>query len=597
MIKLKMLQKGLILVGVPLIVGISFCLILIGLFQQSEADLEREMRARTVVTKAAELSQLYYVNAMRLFVAAKTNDKLAMKKFDLVTGTADEDIRDLKKLVDPGSQQAAAVESIESASKDLRTIITNLSRPDAEESDSFTLERIQNISRLRNALSELATDLIELGHTAGITQRAAAQTLASRRRVTGFIALGIVIDVIVAAGLTVFFTKAISGRLDELCTDTRHLVREEPLGRVSDDGDEIGDLNRTLHQVARALAGAREKERALTNNAADVICSLNSDLEFVKVNPASLKCWDYSPEELIGKSLSDYVQDAGQLNLRQDGNDCVFETGFRHKSGQIVDMHWSSNWSAKDRLFFCVARDVSESKQAQRLRQQLIDMVSHDLRTPLTAINSLLTLLSMETFGPMGNTALRKITVARGESTRLIELVNNLLEVERIDSGRVTLRCQSVGVRELVDGAIDAIEEIAAPKSIKVIGGNVADVCVNLDRARITQVLINLISNSVKFSPDGEVVTVAAKIEAGSVTFSVADNGPGISLAAQQSLFNRFSQITQTTARHGAGLGLAICKHLIQLHGGEIGVVSPINDTRGSLFWFTIPLSAGGPAP
>jgi len=590
MFKLKMLHKGLILVGVPLFVGVSFCLVLIVLFQQARADLQRELRARTIVTKTAELTQLYYVNAMRLFVASRVHDPYAFKKFDVLSSAADEDIEDLQRLVTPGSQQARTVQRIETISRELKATITILRRPDKEEFDSFDAERIKNIGRLRNLLSELTNSLVELGSTGSMTERAAAQTDVSRRWLTDFIALGIVIDVLVAAGLTIFFTRAISGRLDALCLDTNHLVREEPLGAPSKESDEIGDLNRTLHQVSGALSDARHKERALTNNAADVICSLNLDLEFVKVNPASQKIWSYQQEELIGKKLNDFVEDPSQLKLCQDGN-TVFETGFRHKSGTIVDMHWSSNWSEQDKLYFCVARDISESKQAQRLKQQLMDMVSHDLRSPLTAINGILTLLGMDTYGPMGERALKKINVARKESARLIDLVNNLLELERIDAGGLTLKRRSVSVPELVSRSIDAIAELAALRSIAITVEKIENVSANLDQDRIIQVLLNLLSNAIKFSPEGADIKVSVEKDDEFLTFAVVDSGCGIALSDQPFLFDRFSQITQTNARDGAGLGLAICKHLVELHAGTIGVKSPINGSHGTRFWFKLPLA------
>lgn len=582
-----MVHKGLILVGVPLLTNVLFFVILMSLLQQTDSELQRELRSRQVVGKAGQLVHLYYSSLESIVIASKTGDPYYVKRFDTDVPILQKELGELKALVNPNSQQAPLVQRLEENSKRLIAVLMEIRRSGADSLGLSDMQEIKDLARLKHMVSQVSEDLSELAQSETRALAQGSSVDAARKNIAQFVTVGVASNIVLAVFLTMFFSRTVTARLDQLSRASVRLIREEPLGPVSPDADEIGELNRTIHQVSHALADARRKERALIANAADVICSLSESGVFVKVNPASAPVWGFPPGDLVDRRVQEFVTDASQLNFRQDTL-TTFEAGFVHQSGSIVDTFWSANWSTDDKLYFCVARDISQKKQAERLKQQLIDMVSHDLRTPLTSINNVLSLMAMETYGPLSDKALNKLQIAQAESGRLINLVNNLLDYERLEGGQLHLDLHSVDPGDLIARCILSMSDLAAKKSIKLEPDIQTNVNIELDENRIVQVLINLIANAIKFSKNDTSITVSIKQESNGVTFGVQDQGPGISEADQGRLFNRFSQLRETNAADGAGLGLAICKQIVELHNGKIGVTS--DGKSGSYFWFSLPL-------
>lgn len=239
-----------------------------------------------------------------------------------------------------------------------------------------------------------------------------------------------------------------------------------------------------------------------------------------------------------------------------------------------------------------VFRDMSAARQsAEQLRRSLVAMVSHDLRSPLTSIGISLE-LAMETYAqhlpPKANSGLRKIN---REIQRLSRMANAFLDLEKIEDGKLELFTTGVALEELVSPAVDAVTGLADSKKVTIDTAYDAATEVRCDVERIIQVLVNLLSNAVKYSPVGSAVKVTCRPLQSAVRFEVYDQGPGVSEEEHSQLFNRFSQLSQDTEskKLGSGLGLYICKVLVEAHAGTIGC-DRMTD-RGSCFWFILPLA------
>ncbi|MBI1272008.1 hypothetical protein GC174_16395 [bacterium] len=235
----------------------------------------------------------------------------------------------------------------------------------------------------------------------------------------------------------------------------------------------------------------------------------------------------------------------------------------------------------------------SESDQASlsvQEQQKFIAMMSHDLRTPLTAVMGFLDLLEMGIHGNLNESASRGLLSSRASISRVINLVNDLLNYESLNSGKMTLRSESLKVSELYRDTFDSISLIAQLKRIR-LDFEPTELTLNCDRQRLAQVLVNLVANAVKFSPAGETVSIKAKrTKSGSLEVSVIDNGPGIAEDKAKRVFEPFFQVEegeQRTNNQGNGVGLALSKMIVEAHGGTIGVDSKIG--KGSRFWFRIP--------
>jgi signal transduction histidine kinase len=232
-------------------------------------------------------------------------------------------------------------------------------------------------------------------------------------------------------------------------------------------------------------------------------------------------------------------------------------------------------------------------QELDRLKSDFVSNVSHELRTPLTAIKGAVDLVLREVAGPLTEKQVHYLNRVKSNTQHLAGLINDLLDLSRIESGKIDVKFSRVSLSGLVHEVMETLRPVAAEKVIA-LDATIREpsILVWADRDKINQVLMNLIGNAIKFTPAQGTVTVSA-LKNGSerVQVSVSDTGPGVPSEEKGKIFDRFYQIAQAgeVKPRGTGLGLAICKALVELHGGRIWVESTM--TRGSTFSFTLPVS------
>jgi signal transduction histidine kinase len=226
----------------------------------------------------------------------------------------------------------------------------------------------------------------------------------------------------------------------------------------------------------------------------------------------------------------------------------------------------------------------------EAFKQELISIVSHELRTPLLSISSALELFSAGAMGELSEKGLARLKLAQGESARLIRLINDLLDIEKMEAGKFVLDTKQFNISEVVETSIESVRALAEAKAVKLETECFDDAATLVaDKDRLCQVLINLLSNAIKYSPENETVKLAVEsLPAGRIKFMVMDRGRGIPDELKDKIFDRFVQVEENDARvhGGSGLGLAISKAIIEQHGGNIGVESQMG--IGSSFWFVL---------
>jgi signal transduction histidine kinase len=238
-------------------------------------------------------------------------------------------------------------------------------------------------------------------------------------------------------------------------------------------------------------------------------------------------------------------------------------------------------------------RYATERKRLERLKDEFVSTVSHELRTPLTSITGSLGLLMGKAAGILSAPATRLLEIAHNNSQRLVRLVNDILDMERLESGHAVFDFKRIEVRSLVEQTVESIKGYAEGHSVKVrIEAAVAVDDIRADADRLAQVVTNLLSNAIKFSPpDGEVVvTVEKEPEVDVVRITVRDHGSGISVDFKSRVFERFAQGDTTNARRkgGTGLGLSIAKQIIDRLGGGIGFADAPGG--GTIFHVKLPI-------
>ena len=227
--------------------------------------------------------------------------------------------------------------------------------------------------------------------------------------------------------------------------------------------------------------------------------------------------------------------------------------------------------------------------ESSRQKQEIMSMVSHDLRTPLSSVHAALQLLTMEEVGLTPEQSRALVDRAYRNVVRTTSLINDLLDIDKLSSGMLTLLYERVSLRELAESSRESVADLAAAKRIVVdITGE--DVELDGDKQRLLQVIINLLGNAVKFSSPDSLISITWKsLDEHTYEIAVVDHGRGVPDEHKKQIFKKFRQVSHddSTVHQGTGLGLAIAKALVEAHGGTIGV----RDTAGggSTFWFAIP--------
>lgn len=243
--------------------------------------------------------------------------------------------------------------------------------------------------------------------------------------------------------------------------------------------------------------------------------------------------------------------------------------------------------------FICLLHDISERKKVERLKSEFVATVSHELRTPLTSIKGSLELVNAGVLGSIPETAGTMLRLAQKNTERLVLLVNDILDIEKLELGEASLPLSLTDLRELLEQALAQNQGYADNFSVRLsldLHELPASVLVSVNHQRLQQVLSNLISNAVKFSAPGTVVQLSACLRDHDVMIKVCDQGPGISQEFRSRIFQKFAQADGSDSRQrgGTGLGLSICKELMERMNGTIGFDSV--EGQGSTFYITLPL-------
>ena len=371
----------------------------------------------------------------------------------------------------------------------------------------------------------------------------------------------------------------------------------------------ILSLNR-MHKRAQKLADDRMKKiseheqqfKSLTDNANDGIISINEQGNIVYVNSSVLRMFGYTSDMMIDRPVSMLFPVAQQMRVSEalhkpaenisNYNSELLELEGIRKSSEVFPMEFSlAFWqSGSERHSTVFVRDITERKKAELFKNQFISTVSHELRTPLTAINGSLSLVENGVTGPVGDKALDMIRNARRNSSRLAILVNDLLDTDKMASGKMRYDMQDCDVSALVERAIEINRSVAAQS--RVILNYEADttlVRALVDPDRFIQVITNLLSNAIKFSPPEGVIDIRVTLLDTKIRIAVTDHGSGIPEEFRSQIFHRFGQADSSNTRKvgGTGLGLCIVKYIVEQFNGHVDYFS--DPGKQTTFFFDIP--------
>jgi len=362
-------------------------------------------------------------------------------------------------------------------------------------------------------------------------------------------------------------------------------------------------------QRAIAEDQLREREtrmRTIFENVVDGIITTNEKGIIESFNHAAETMFGYSCSEVIGKNVAILIPKthstlhdryiAQYLNGKKSriiGTGREVE-GVRKDGTQFpLDIAVNEMWLGQERFFCSIMRDITERKKIDRMKDEFVSTVSHELRTPLTSIRGSLSLLASGVIGPLSEQGASLLDIAGKNTERLLLLINDILDIEKFESGLMQFHFTRVAVDGFLEQALKANEAYARQNNVsfEFLERNTG-YCVHADPDRLMQVMNNLLSNAAKFSPAGSTIEVSQSLLGDRVRISVTDHGPGIPIDFQPKLFEKFTQLDASDSRKigGTGLGLSIAKAIIDAHGGDIHFVT--QPDIGTTFYFELPALA-----
>jgi two-component system, OmpR family, sensor histidine kinase VicK len=382
-------------------------------------------------------------------------------------------------------------------------------------------------------------------------------------------------------------------------------------------------------QVESALRQSEEQLRLITNALPVLIADVDNQKCYQFNNQAYVDWLGQSPNIIHGRHLRQvwgedcYQRMASHIHAALSGQIVTYENEIALQDGSTrsVSVTYIPHYDAQQQVsgFFALTSDISEHKAIERMKDEFISVVSHELRTPLTSLHSALKILSTGKLGTLSPDGQQFLAIADENTERLVRLVNSVLDLQRIESGAVTMEKAACNAAELMIKAVEAMHAMAQQHEIRLVN-NPLDIMIWVDADYMMQALTNLISNAIKFSAPGGTVWLTVSCQtppliqkskppksksakaqspqkvAGGVSsapteilFQVRDEGQGIPANKLEKIFERFQQVDSSDSRKkgGTGLGLTICRKIIEQHGGKIWVDSNLG--VGSTFSFILP--------
>lgn len=411
---------------------------------------------------------------------------------------------------------------------------------------------------------------------------------------------------------------------------SRWKMQERPNGwEILETSFDITERKLALEkeEQVRAAALAEDKFRELIENAPDAILQVDPNGKIIVANRTAERMFGYTQEELLGENIDILVPAAARSHhfqhraafarspkVRPMGSGMELSALRKDGIEVPVEISLSPSYQEVGTHVTAVIRDVSERRQAAArlrslqenymaelearqkeaerlngLKSEFLASMSHELRTPLHTIIGFAELLSEEGDGLLDDRQKRFLQHILEDSQHLLGLINDVLDLSKIEAGAISLRIEHIPLVDAISNAVNAIRPRAMMKSLTLESHNTFPGLVAVDPMRLKEIFYNLLGNAVKFTPAGGNIMVETKETSEFVRITVADSGIGIPADQLQQIFEKFYQVGYATSgvREGTGLGLAICKRLIEMHGGSIWIES--EPGHGSRFHFTLP--------
>lgn len=474
---LKLSQKGLLLVSIPLVFQLVFVVVLAGLISSAENDARIAKQGERITARVGNVSKGIIEAELALIGYSCRRYPQLKERYEEIDLQLPKDFEQLKEQSKDVPEIATNITSLELDVNKLRhSMRVSLA---GTESGSWMPAVVRLASQSTNSYFSVKKEIEAITNHIKKNYKTHEKEEATKALIWTVLIVMLCTNIVVTIGMALYFSKSIAGRLNVLADNAVRVKDHKELNPLISGNDEIAELDKTFHSMSNALIKAEQR------------------------------------------------------------------------------------------------------------KSEFVSMISHDLRSPLTSLQFTLALAEKGSFGELNEKGKERFARADFTVQRLVKLINELLDIEKLEAGMLHMELQPEDLDGLLKRSIDSVGPLAEKKSI-VVETPESGLKVNVEADRIVQVLVNLISNAIKFAPEHSKIVVSAVDLPTGAKVTVADEGRGIPREMVSTIFDRFSQVERedATTHGGSGLGLAICKAIIEGHGGIIGVDS--EEGVGSRFWFIV---------
>lgn len=636
---MRLRHQGILLVAFPLVFEVLFLVTLGWLLAEAEQKAEQIEHSRKIMVETDGLIAMAHLCAASLFQYHTTQSLRARDEYDRTIDEMPVRFARLEKLVADDPIEKRHLDIIRPK---LQFGINVMREMRAAVDDRESLHELWKAHHLTKDLFKFLRGLIGSMQQVTIIERTkhpnSPEELAKDRLVVKqFVVVGVALNIFLALAAAAMLTRNLTRRVEVLRENTVRLSEGKKLIEPQRGEDEIAKLDSFFHSMAKRLKeqeellrASEERTRSTIQNMLVGLVIIDDDGTIDSINKRTEELFEVSEKDIKGERITSLFADAEKMTIDSflakittEAMGRVSDMTGQRKSGTFpIEVALTKMQTVEGTKLVLNILDVTERYEVERLKKELLSMVSHDLRTPLTSVHSSLSLLGTGAYGALNDNGKELIENSEAEVDRLIALIGDLLDIARMEAGKLDLNYDEKNLTSVIENSVNAVKVLADMKKVKFKIPD-EDFMVTIDGDRIVQVLVNLLSNALKFSPQDSVIEIGVERKDGNIEVSVSDQGPGIPSEFESRIFQRFEQagtsgngdgFAGTTGdsdsaedqsskqqvpilpssspeskrvSQGTGLGLAICRGIVECHGGVIGARN--NPDGGSTFWFSVP--------
>jgi len=594
-----------LLLSLPAVVQLGITAGLIFIDYETDVQAEKADHARLVHDSINQLIKDLY----EILSASETKSLVAMGEETSILGQEQNSIYKqfalLKELLKNSPTDLTVVLASERSALEAMAIIQQLKDMQAQGDILNRPERRPLMVQLRRVMGMIISpELVDVGtRQSHIYEVGPGKQRRLREQGWWLLGIGSFVQLVLFTLLAQFLIQRVAQRLDKLVYNSESIKQRAPLQPLDEGDDEIGTIDKSMHEMATAIGEITNKQRAVVDNAGDMIVSMNEDGQITSTNAAGGKLFGCHQADLIGKNYRDLVlrQDAGELSnhlLLARSNSPVKPVPLRMvgRGRRALYTVWSAQWVESEGQYFAVVHDLTQLKEAQRMKQEVVSIVTQDLRTPLANLQSFLELLDEGSIARVEERGKRYVTSAKRNTNQMVMLIDDLIDMEKAKNGMLVLNADQLYLDNIIDQAQRVVGGFAEEKDV-VLDCRRSGLTIEGEEDKLLRVVINLLGNAIQFAPRETSILVVSKSVDGFAHVSISDKGPGIAPQRIGTIFDAFTPADQADgnadhdAAPGSGLSLAISKAFVELHGGKITASSKLGE--GTTIAFTLPLAAG----